>query len=118
VRKFAVNTNLRFRDRFIFRLPLVNCKCTNATFFGSEEVLFLAFSHLPLAKVCEVKLCCDDRFTHAFTACSCVFKVITLVGSNRGNYFENATACSKRTLKTTVIIQLKGSTRAIENYFL
>ncbi len=24
MRKFAVNTNLRFRDRFIFRLPLVN----------------------------------------------------------------------------------------------
>jgi len=29
-------------------------------------------------------------------------KVITLVGSNQGHYFENATACSKRTLKTTV----------------
>jgi len=32
---------------------------------------------------------CDERFTHAFTACGCVFKVITLVGSNQGNYFEN-----------------------------
>jgi len=30
-----------------------------------------------------------------------------LVGSNQGNYFENATACSKRTLKTTVATQLK-----------
>jgi len=29
-----------------------------------------------------------------------------LVGSNQGNYFENATACSKRTLKTTVATQL------------
>ncbi len=37
----------------------------------------------------QVKLSCDERFTHAFTACSCVFKVITLVGSNQGNYFEN-----------------------------
>jgi len=25
-------------------------------------------------------------------SCSCIFKVITLVGSNQGNYFENATA--------------------------
>ncbi len=31
-----------------------------------------------------------------FTACS----------FNQGNYFENATACSKRTLKTTVARQL------------
>ncbi len=52
------------------------------------------------------KLRCDDRFTHAFTACGCVFKEITLVGSNQGNYFENATACSKRKLKTTVATQL------------
>jgi len=37
----------------------------------------------------SVKLRCDERFTHAFTACSCVFKEITLVGSNQGNYFEN-----------------------------
>ncbi len=34
-----------------------------------------------------------ERFTHAFTACHCVFKEITLVDSNQGNYFENATAC-------------------------
>jgi hypothetical protein len=58
-----------------------------------------------------LKLRCDERFTHAFTACGCVFKEITLVGSNQGNYFENATACSKRTLKTTVATQLK------EQYF-
>ncbi len=55
----------------------------------------------------QVKLRCDDRFTHAFTACSCVFKVIKLVGSNQPDYFENASACSKRTLKTTVATQLK-----------
>ncbi len=35
-----------------------------------------------------------------------ILKEITLVGSNQGNYFENATACSKRTLKTTVATQL------------
>jgi len=41
------------------------------------------------------------------TACGCVFQEITLVDSNQGNYFENATACSKCTLKTTVATQLK-----------
>ncbi len=55
----------------------------------------------------NLKLRCDECFTHAFTACSCVFKEITLVGSKQDNYFENATACSKRTLKTTVTTQLK-----------
>jgi len=54
----------------------------------------------------NVKLRCDERFTHAFTACGCVFKEITLVDSNQDNYFENVTACSKRTLKTTVATQL------------
>jgi len=54
----------------------------------------------------HLNLRCDERFTHAFTACNYVLKEISLVGSNQGNYFENATACSKRTLKTTVATQL------------
>jgi len=37
----------------------------------------------------------------------CLIKVITLIGSNKGNYFENATACSKRMRKTLVATQLK-----------
>jgi len=49
----------------------------------------------------------DSRFQHASTACSCVFKEITLVWANQGTYFKNETACSKRTLKTTVATQLK-----------
>ncbi len=52
-------------------------------------------------KLLSIKLRCDEHFTHAFTARSCVFKVILLVGSNQDNKFEIATACSKRTLKTT-----------------
>jgi len=36
------------------------------------------------------------RLTFSF-----VFKVITLVGSNQSNYFENATACSKKTRVAT-----------------
>jgi len=54
----------------------------------------------------SIKLRCDSRFQRALTACSCVFKVYTLIGSNQGKYFENATACSKRMLKTTVATQL------------
>ncbi len=30
------------------------------------------------------KLRCDERFTHAFTVCGCVFKEMTLNGSNQG----------------------------------
>jgi len=37
-----------------------------------------------------------------------VYEIITLVGSNQCNYFENATACSKRKFKTTVATQLYG----------
>ncbi len=53
-----------------------------------------------------LKLHCDESFTHAFTACVCVLKDMTLVVSNQGNYFENASACSNRMLKTTVATQL------------
>jgi len=48
----------------------------------------------------------DSRFQRAFTAWVCIFKEITLVGSNQRNYFENANAGSKYTLKTTVATQL------------
>jgi len=52
------------------------------------------------------KLRCDMRFQRAFTACRFVFKITTLFGSNQSIYFENATACSKRTLKMHVATQL------------
>ena len=52
------------------------------------------------------KLRCDEHFMDAFTECGCIFKEITLVGSTQGNCLENATACSKRTFKTTVATQL------------
>jgi len=57
--------------------------------------------------VCKLKLRCDERFTHAFTAYSGVFKEITLVASKQGTFFENATVCSKRMRKTLVATQLK-----------
>ena len=49
---------------------------------------------------------CHTRFQRAFAAWFCVFKEITLVCSNERNYFENANACSKRTLKTRVATRL------------
>ncbi len=44
------------------------------------------------------------RFRHAVA--NQIIKVITLVGSNQCNYFKNATAYSKRTLKLRVATQL------------
>ncbi len=41
-----------------------------------------------------------------FTACGCIFKVITLVSSNQSNYFEYTIEFSKHTLKTSVATQL------------
>ncbi len=64
--------------------------------------------------ITPLKLRCDERFTHAFTACSCVLKV----GSNQGNDFENATVCSKRTLKTTVATQLNFASTLIYRNFV
>jgi len=52
------------------------------------------------------KLRCDTRFQREFTASGCVFNVITLEGANQRNFFENATSCSKSTLKTRVATQL------------
>ncbi len=73
---------------------------------GNLAISFLAKNDQIFTGSKLLTLRCDERFTQAFTACSCVFKVITLVSSNKGNYFQNATACSKRTLKTTVATQL------------
>jgi len=65
-----------------------------------------------LAQFCLWKwffqLSCHSRFQHAFTACICVFKVITLVGLSQSNYFANTTTCSKRMLKTTVATQINS----------
>jgi len=56
----------------------------------------------------SLKLRCDTSFQHAFTARGYVFKVITLVWTNQRNYFENATAYSRRTLKTRIAMQGKS----------
>ncbi len=69
--------------------------------------LWLFFSFLNFNFSYTLKLSCDSRFQQAITACSCVFKVITLVWANQRNFFENATTCSKRMRKTLVATQLK-----------
>jgi len=69
--------------------------------------MLMKASRLRFIEKVTLKLSCDSRLQRAFTACIGVFEVITLVGSNQRNYSENATACSKRTLKTTVATQLK-----------
>jgi len=83
-------------------------------FFLQKRVRKTLMKLTPEQQRTLIKLRCDERFTHAFTACERVFKEITLVGSNQGNYFENATTCSKRTLKTTVATQLKSY---LNNFF-
>jgi len=39
----------------------------------TKQISFLIFD----TQVWLIKMRCNERFTHAFTACSCVFKVIT-----------------------------------------
>ena len=57
-----------------------------------------------------------ERFQRAFTACCCIFKEITLVGSNQRHYFENANARIKRTLKTRVATRLETVLGLIKAY--
>jgi hypothetical protein len=58
---------------------------------STEEAMF---RHAELGK---------DELRQSFSMCVycmlCVFKLISLVGYNQRNFFENTTACSKRILK-------------------
>ncbi len=57
----------------------------------SEQYIIFVFYLINISETdFKVKLSCDSRFQRAFTACSCVLKVITLVWANPRNYFENA----------------------------
>jgi hypothetical protein len=72
----------------------------------SSNLEQLFFANSDLHDVFRLKLHCDERFTHAFSVCDCVFKEIMLVDSNQGNNLENTSACSKRICKTLVATQL------------
>jgi len=60
-----------------------------------------------------LKLSCDSRFQRAFTACSCVFKVITLVGSNQRNNFENAKGLKGKDLENLSVSLKTSQVKAI-----
>ncbi len=98
-----LNIPKRFTCQFLYKLHFT---VLNFMLFYDNNVFWtFYFLHVYLIILTSLKLRCDERFTHAFTACGCVFKDITFVWANQGNYFENATTCSKRTLKTTVATQ-------------
>jgi hypothetical protein len=84
--------------------------CTFLTHSDTTLTTFPIPQSEDLTSLSSLKLCCNEHFTHALTARGCVFKEITLVATKQGNYFENenATACSKRMLKTIVATQLDG----------
>jgi len=93
-------------------LPLFTSLSLSLIFPSTPLFLYFCLSHcltlsFLLFPPLSLKLSCDNRFQHAFTACSCVFKVITLVWANQRNFFENAFTCSKRMRKTLVETQLK-----------
>ncbi len=69
-------------------------------------------SHVQISKF---KLRCDSRFQSVLTACVCVSELITLVDLNQRNFFENATACSKRTLKRLSQLSLSDKNQTINS---
>jgi len=72
---------------------------TNSIFLELTYTPFLTTSNFFLLCI-KIKLSCDSRFQRAFTACSCVFKVITLVWANQGISLKTqphaVNACVKR----------------------
>jgi len=102
MRKTLVATQLK-RTKVNAKNIFLIIKLMRATLVGGKNLISVYFY---INKKNSIKLSCDSRFQCAFTACVCVFKEITLVGSSQRNYFENAAACSKRTLKTIVATQL------------
>jgi len=92
------------------KVHLIECSWVQQPYFEIRSFIVIQFDfkNYPVRICALLKLRCDSRFQRAFTACSCVFKVITLIGTNQDNYFENATSCSKRMRKTLVATQLKN----------
>jgi len=92
--KARVNLTNIVRSVFIGAL-MINFSCTN---FPIHKLRYLFASKFCWVHTMSyaIKLRCDTGFQCAFT----------LVWAKQRNYFENATACSKRTQKTTVATQL------------
>jgi hypothetical protein len=78
----------------------------NSCFHGDCHSIGTTTTFATFFAILVSKAAFQNTFQRAFTAYGCFFKEIILVGSNQSNYFENATTCSKRTLKTTVEMKL------------
>jgi len=104
-----VTTQRDEEKEFGILLQLIMIETTKTLFYvlSHKKNVIILLVH-QLSNEWPLKLHCDSRFQRAFTACSCISKVITLLRANQGNYFENATACSEHTLKATVAMQLQG----------
>ncbi len=98
-----VQANFIIGGLFSSELTHLYSKYWSKDLISSQYVSF----YLQIRCLMSLELICDSHFQRAFTACLGIFKVITLVGSNRHNYFENANGCSKPSLKTTVTTQYK-----------
>jgi len=87
---FSVHNFLgvRFNKKYFNVKILLEANLMKKHFHNNYNIWWLSVS---------LKLSCDSRFQRAYTACCCVFKVITLAWANQGNYFENANACCKQT---------------------
>jgi len=95
---------LKYFKKYIFLLSKNIRFLVSKKFISYIEQKFISYR----AFFQTLKLRCDERFTHAFTACGCVFNEITLVGSNQGNYFENENG-----LGQTKVITLKTKMHAV-----
>ena len=95
--------------RVVFVLPVIFPKRNHFSNAGAQKTL-------QKGDMTSLETRCLARFQCAFTACVCIFKKNTLVGSNQRNYFKNTTACIKRTLKMHMATQLKWRI-SLQSYF-
>ncbi len=74
---------LKINKEYMYIVPLYNC-LESVPRVTDKQLIYRS----PWPNLLTLRR--DTRFQHAFTACSCVFKVLTLVWANQRNFFENA----------------------------
>ena len=101
---------------FLSLSPLPLSHHTHTHSHTQTSYAFICISHRQFSIIpIEIRLSCvatvvfSVRLLHAVS----FSKQLTLIGWNQYNYFESATACSKRALKTTVATQLKSNHKSI-----
>ncbi len=94
------------KNESFLQVLLKNHKFWRESVFG----FYLLDNESRCVVVCRysLKLSCNSRFLHAFTACICVFKVITFVGSSQRDYFENTTSSVVMKYYCTVLFRVFG----------